>query len=224
MLRFQWKHHPRERVAGHPKKRSSRAAPGFARWRTGVTQPIPGAAAEWLACPRSRREPPGAIACGAWPCRQFRRLHPDQGSARSRARHSRRLQGRAARPAADAPPTLDWWRGFRSAELTTLMEEAQTVNLDIAAATARFMQADAQARIAGAALLPSLNGSGSGDLFPHLGLERQRPDQWRPRGGQLFGLAQRQLSSSISGARTATPRRPRKRPRSPTASIATSSR
>jgi NodT family efflux transporter outer membrane factor (OMF) lipoprotein len=40
------------------------------------------------------------------------------------------------------------------------MEEAQTVNLDIAAATARFRQADAQARITGAALLPSLNGNG----------------------------------------------------------------
>jgi multidrug efflux system outer membrane protein len=63
--------------------------------------------------------------------------------------------------AADATPTLDWWRGFRSRELTGLMEEAQTVNLDIAAATARFRQADAQARIAGAALLPSLSGSGS---------------------------------------------------------------
>lgn len=60
----------------------------------------------------------------------------------------------------DAPPTLDWWRGFRSPELTTLMEEAQTVNLDIAAATARFIQADAQARIAGAPLLPSLSGTG----------------------------------------------------------------
>src|SRR4051794_2916390 len=61
----------------------------------------------------------------------------------------------------DAPPTLDWWRGFRSRELTQLMEEAQTVNLDIAAATARFIQADAQARIAGAALLPALQGNGS---------------------------------------------------------------
>lgn len=61
----------------------------------------------------------------------------------------------------DAPPTLDWWRGFRSSELTTLMEQAQTVNLDIAAAVARFIQADAQARIAGAALLPNLNGLGS---------------------------------------------------------------
>ena len=62
--------------------------------------------------------------------------------------------------AKDAPPTLDWWRGFRSRELTGLMEDAQTVNLDIAAATARFKQADAQARITGAALLPSLNGNG----------------------------------------------------------------
>jgi multidrug efflux system outer membrane protein len=60
----------------------------------------------------------------------------------------------------DAPPTLDWWRGFRSSELTALMEEAQTVNLDIAAATSRIIQADQQARIAGAALLPSLNGNG----------------------------------------------------------------
>ncbi len=67
---------------------------------------------------------------------------------------------RLARPA-DAPPTLDWWRGFRSPELTQLMEEAQTVNLDIAAATARFVQADAQARIAGAPLLPNVSGSGS---------------------------------------------------------------
>ncbi|MEY9759103.1 multidrug efflux system outer membrane protein [Bradyrhizobium yuanmingense] len=61
----------------------------------------------------------------------------------------------------DAPPSLDWWRGFRSAELTQLMEEAQTVNLDIAAAVARIVQADAQARQAGAALLPSVSTGGS---------------------------------------------------------------
>ena len=60
----------------------------------------------------------------------------------------------------DAPPTLDWWTGFGSPELTTLMEEAQRVNLDIAAAVARFKQADALAREAGAALLPSLQGNG----------------------------------------------------------------
>src|SRR5258708_34282987 len=41
------------------------------------------------------------------------------------------------------------------------MEEAQRVSLDIAAAVARLVQADAQARISGAALLPSLNANGS---------------------------------------------------------------
>lgn len=61
----------------------------------------------------------------------------------------------------DTPPSLDWWRGFRSTELTQLIEEAQTVNLDIAAAVSRIVEADAQARQAGAALLPSLSGGGS---------------------------------------------------------------
>ncbi|WP_136626353.1 efflux transporter outer membrane subunit [Bradyrhizobium macuxiense] len=62
--------------------------------------------------------------------------------------------------AGDALPTLDWWRAFRSTELTQLMEEAQVVNLDIAAAVARFRQADALARQAGAALLPSVSVGG----------------------------------------------------------------
>jgi len=54
-----------------------------------------------------------------------------------------------------APPALDWWRGFRSGELTGLIEEAQTANFDIAAAMARIIQADAQSKIAGAPLLPA---------------------------------------------------------------------
>lgn len=61
----------------------------------------------------------------------------------------------------DAPPALDWWRAFKSRELNVLMEEAQTVNLDIAAATARILQADAQARTAGSALLPLVSGGAS---------------------------------------------------------------
>jgi multidrug efflux system outer membrane protein len=65
----------------------------------------------------------------------------------------------------EAPPPLDWWRGFGSPELTALMEEAQKVNLDIAAAVARFREADANARIAGAALLPTLAASGPGNLL-----------------------------------------------------------
>ena len=63
--------------------------------------------------------------------------------------------------AENAPPALDWWRGFNSSEMTSLMEEAQRVNLDIAAAVARMLQADALARQAGAALLPAVQGNGS---------------------------------------------------------------
>jgi NodT family efflux transporter outer membrane factor (OMF) lipoprotein len=66
----------------------------------------------------------------------------------------------AAGPDSVAPPSLDWWRGFGSRQLTELMEEAQRVNLDIAAAVARFRQADALARQAGAALFPSLSATG----------------------------------------------------------------
>src|SRR5664279_3898299 len=36
-----------------------------------------------------------------------------------------------------AVPALDWWRGFRSSELTKLMEATQIYNLDIAVAIAQ---------------------------------------------------------------------------------------
>ena len=60
-----------------------------------------------------------------------------------------------------ALPPLDWWRGFRSHELIELIEEARASNLDIAAAVARIVQADAQSRVAGAALLPSVQANGN---------------------------------------------------------------
>ncbi len=53
-------------------------------------------------------------------------------------------------------PSADWWRGFGSPRLDELIDQAQKANDDIAAAVARVRQADAQARIAGAPLLPSL--------------------------------------------------------------------
>jgi multidrug efflux system outer membrane protein len=53
-------------------------------------------------------------------------------------------------------PSSDWWHGFNSPTLNDLMDQARTANDDIGAAVARIRQADAQARIAGAALLPSL--------------------------------------------------------------------
>jgi multidrug efflux system outer membrane protein len=92
---------------------------------------------------------------------------------------------RAARGNAEAAvPQLDWWRGFRSKQLTMLIEDAQSANFDIAAAMGRIMQADAQARIAGAPLLPNIAldasatrsqssiATGTGDVTG--GINRQR--------------------------------------------------
>ena len=60
-------------------------------------------------------------------------------------------------------PALDWWRGFRSNELTTLMDAAQIYNLDIAVAIAQIVQADAQVGVAGAPLLPSATGTSTAE-------------------------------------------------------------
>jgi outer membrane protein, multidrug efflux system len=62
-----------------------------------------------------------------------------------------------------ALPAMDWWKGFRSSELTTLMEEAQIQNLTIAQAVAQIVQADALVGVSGAALLPSLTGTASAE-------------------------------------------------------------
>jgi len=99
-----------------------------------------------------------------------------------------------ARAEAALPP-LDWWRGFRSKELTAVIEEARAANLDIAAAVARIVQADAQARLAGAALLPNvaLNGNAT-----HL-----RTSQSTSAGGtsgSLGGSERDLLSASLSAS------------------------
>jgi NodT family efflux transporter outer membrane factor (OMF) lipoprotein len=60
------------------------------------------------------------------------------------------------------PLLARWWTRFGSAELSRLVDDAERGNFDIAAATARLEQADAQARIVGATLLPVLTASASG--------------------------------------------------------------
>jgi len=62
-----------------------------------------------------------------------------------------------------AVPAVDWWRGFRSSELTALMYAAQLHNLDIAVAIAEIIQADAQVGVSGAALLPTLTGNANAE-------------------------------------------------------------
>lgn len=53
-------------------------------------------------------------------------------------------------------PDSDWWKQFGSSELSTLVDEGQHNNFEIAAAFSRIKQAEAQARIAGAPLLPNV--------------------------------------------------------------------
>lgn len=78
-------------------------------------------------------------------------------------------------PAAAGLVKPDWWRSFGSEELDRLVRQARHESLDMAAAVARVRQAQANARMARAALLPevalgveagrhgSLQSSGEGD-------------------------------------------------------------
>jgi len=58
-------------------------------------------------------------------------------------------------------PAHDWWSNYGDPQLTTLMQQAEANNLDIAQAAARLRQADARARQAGAALLPTVGANAS---------------------------------------------------------------
>jgi multidrug efflux system outer membrane protein len=64
-------------------------------------------------------------------------------------------------------PSPQWWQAFGSPELDGYVAAAESANLDLAAAVARVEEADAQARIAGAPLLPTL------DLAPRARRSRQ---------------------------------------------------
>jgi multidrug efflux system outer membrane protein len=94
-----------------------------------------------------------------------------------------------------ALPKLDWWRAFHSRELTQVVEQAREANLDIAAAVARIVQADAQARITGAALLPTVELGGSA--------ARLRSSQSTTAGGttgSLGGSERDLLSTSLTAS------------------------
>jgi outer membrane protein, multidrug efflux system len=60
-------------------------------------------------------------------------------------------------PESSSWPDAQWWHAFGSPELDRLIEQAQQANDDVKAAVARVQQADAEVRIAGAPLLPSLD-------------------------------------------------------------------
>ena len=114
-----------------------------------------------------------------------------------------------------AVPPLDWWRAFRSRELTEIIEAAREGNLDIAAAVARIVQADANARIAGAALLPIIDLNGNAqhstvqDYRQHERYQRftvgcqRRHHQQQPDGHTQCQLRDRLLGKNRSLVRAA---------------------
>ncbi len=62
---------------------------------------------------------------------------------------------------ADHAANGGWYRGFGSDELIALITHARVHNTDLAAAQARILQADARARAAGSALLPTVQAGGN---------------------------------------------------------------
>lgn len=70
-------------------------------------------------------------------------------------------------PPGNAPiwPTADWWKSYGDTQLDGLIAAAQANNLDLAQAAARLRQADARARQAGAALLPTVDLNGAVNNF-----------------------------------------------------------
>ncbi|RZL62707.1 MAG: efflux transporter outer membrane subunit [Variovorax sp.] len=65
--------------------------------------------------------------------------------------------GTNQRPA--APIAADWWRGFSSPQLESLVAEAMQGSTDLRLAAQRVQQADIALRLAGVSQLPSVNGS-----------------------------------------------------------------
>jgi outer membrane protein, multidrug efflux system len=59
-------------------------------------------------------------------------------------------------------PQAEWWHGFGSPHLDELIAEAQKSNDDLAGAIARVREADAQVRIAGAPLFPTIDAGADG--------------------------------------------------------------
>jgi multidrug efflux system outer membrane protein len=59
-------------------------------------------------------------------------------------------------------PEAEWWHGFGSPRLDELIAEAERSNDDLAGAVARVREADAQVRIAGAPLFPTIDVGATG--------------------------------------------------------------
>jgi len=80
-------------------------------------------------------------------------------------------------------PDKNWWQRFGSAELTQLVDEGQAGNLELAGALARVRQAEAGARIAGVALLPTVDFYS--DAYRYAGLAKGSASTYADTGLQV---------------------------------------
>jgi len=78
-------------------------------------------------------------------------------------------------------PEANWWMNFRSDELPALMQASQKENLDLAAAAARVLQAEAQDGVAFSNLLPTVNLQGNAN--------RQRTSSGSTSANGLGGIS-----------------------------------
>ncbi len=109
------------------------------------------------------------------------------------------LPARFAAAPQNAPPAWprrDWWRGFGSPELDQLITEAETHNFSIRIAIAQLQAANAEAEIAGAPLLPAVNGNASADAQRYG--SGAAPLVQPGSGGQLAYTHQSAVSAQVS--------------------------
>jgi outer membrane protein, multidrug efflux system len=111
--------------------------------------------------------------------------------------------------AAQQQISTEWWKSFSSTELAAFIDEAHAGNLDLAAAAARVMQAQARSGVAVSNLLPSVGlnagatraqsqglfGTTTGNTFSFGGSASYELDFW--------GLAQNNLRAARRSARAA---------------------
>jgi NodT family efflux transporter outer membrane factor (OMF) lipoprotein len=98
----------------------------------------------------------GATALSLSACTLF-----DMGPAAVRPQVAVPAAWAARADATTAWPDRTWWTWFRNDELNALIGEAEANSQDLVAAAARIRQAEAQVKIAGAALLPSVDAGSS---------------------------------------------------------------
>lgn len=95
---------------------------------------------------------------------------------------------RAAKAGVASPLSRQWPKLFGSRELTALARGALAGNQDLDAAAARILQADAQARIAGAALYPQISASANGSRRLSPGTLRSSSPPFRASVSNSFSL------------------------------------